>query len=117
MCILLRMKNDFLLCDGLNCPLKDNCYRFIIEPNKNSEFLGDAPYDKNNNYCSFFLKIPFLDEEYIRTKAYYLWIKGGCRDDKTLENWYMAKKEVIEELKKIMKKEYHSRFDIIVKDK
>ncbi|HOJ64062.1 MAG TPA: DUF2934 domain-containing protein [Spirochaetota bacterium] len=110
------MKQEFLLCTGINCPFKEDCYRFLIEPSPDSEFLGKPPYDKSLNYCSFFLKIPFFDEEYIKTKAYYLWVKNGCKENDDLGNWYKAKKEIFEESKKFIKKEYHSKFDIILKE-
>ena len=105
------MKENFLLCKGINCPLKENCYRFLIEPNKDSQFLGSIPYDKENNYCHFFTEPPFLKEEYIKEKAYLLWIKSKCKENSDLENWYNAKKEAIEELKKVIKKEYYDKFN------
>ena len=100
------MKKNFLLCKGNNCPLREECYRYLIDVNKDSEFLGDIPYDKQNNYCAFFIRFPLLDENYIREKAYHLWIKSGCKENQDLANWYNAKKEILKELKSIIKKEY-----------
>jgi len=37
------------------CPLKDDCYRFTREPDKNQKYYQKMPYDENGRKCDFYL--------------------------------------------------------------
>ena len=51
---------DISKCEGIDCPIKENCYRFTSEPceyQAYSAFWRDCLfYDKNNKpYCTMFM--------------------------------------------------------------
>lgn len=49
---------DITKCNGINCPIKENCYRFISKPSKYIQgyFLNDNVGKIENNVfsCEFF---------------------------------------------------------------
>jgi hypothetical protein len=45
---------DITKCDGKNCPIKENCYRFTAPESKNQSWFS-SPYGRDEpNSCSYF---------------------------------------------------------------
>lgn len=55
------MKNP-KMCKGRNCPLRNDCYRFNREPDKNQEYYKNTPYDENGGKCDFYLPLWVIQE-------------------------------------------------------
>lgn len=50
--------SDITVCDGGECPLKNNCYRFLAERNPLwQSYFTEIPYNKETNTCSEFDKV------------------------------------------------------------
>ena len=46
---------DISKCKGGNCPLKNNCYRYLVPTNKYRQlWLTEIPYDKNKETCEHY---------------------------------------------------------------
>jgi hypothetical protein len=46
---------DITMCSGLNCPLKEKCYRFTaIENQFRQSYFQHPPYDVSRENCSLF---------------------------------------------------------------
>jgi len=80
------------ICLGRNatrfCPIRNDCYRFTHPTPGRDRF--DLPYNFENRQCDLFVtNIP--TEEFIRTCAYYLWIRLGRPEGRSEEIWYQAK--------------------------
>ena len=44
---------DITMCEGKDCPLKDNCYRFKAKPSKyRQSYFMNEPY--KNDSCEYF---------------------------------------------------------------
>jgi len=37
------------------CPLRDDCFRFTRESDKNQKYYDKMPYEENGNKCDFYL--------------------------------------------------------------
>ncbi|WP_044290976.1 DUF2934 domain-containing protein [Rivularia sp. PCC 7116] len=88
------MLNDITLCPGTNCPIKHNCYRFTLKiPGRKISFT-QTPYDINTNSCKHFIS-NHPSENQIRLKAYEIWQRMGCPNNKSVECWLQAEKELM----------------------
>jgi hypothetical protein len=45
---------DISKCEGTNCPLKENCYRFTAIANKYYQAYIEPPYNKEEKKCEYF---------------------------------------------------------------
>lgn len=50
------------MCKGRDCPIKDTCFRYTREPDKNQEYYWNIPFDWNGERCDFYLPKWVLDE-------------------------------------------------------
>ena len=42
------------MCNGENCPLKENCYRYTAEPNPyRQSYFKTPPYNKEEDKCKY----------------------------------------------------------------
>lgn len=55
---------DISMCSGLNCPLKETCYRYKATPSFHQSYFMPPPL-KEDTSCDYYWKI--RDEEQIRT--------------------------------------------------
>lgn len=47
---------DITMCDGINCPLRETCYRFKAKPDKYGQsYFVKVPVD-NDGKCEFYWK-------------------------------------------------------------
>ena len=46
--------NYIAKCAGTNCPIKEKCYRYVIQADADQKWLPDVPYDQQKNKCSKF---------------------------------------------------------------
>lgn len=46
---------DITLCEGTNCPLKDQCFRYTAKPSEYQSYFTKEPYtlEKNKFKCEF----------------------------------------------------------------
>ena len=42
------------MCNGKDCPIKEQCYRYKVTPNKQWQSYIAPPYDKERNSCIMF---------------------------------------------------------------
>lgn len=45
-----------------DCPLRDDCYRFTREPDKNQQYYSKLPYEDNGRRCDSYLPHWIIDE-------------------------------------------------------
>ena len=46
---------DITLCKGLDCPLKETCFRHTAKPNEfRQSYFTNSPYDKENKKCDYY---------------------------------------------------------------
>ena len=46
---------DITMCDGGDCPLKQNCYRYLATPSEfRQSYFVNLPYDKQEDTCQHF---------------------------------------------------------------
>ena len=45
---------DITMCDGVNCPLKMKCYRFLAKPDGLQSYFVDTPYDQETQQCEHY---------------------------------------------------------------
>ena len=45
---------DITMCEGINCPLKMKCYRFLAKPDDLQSYFVDTPYDKETKQCEHY---------------------------------------------------------------
>ncbi len=88
------MSYDIILCQGNNCPIKQNCYRFTAKVLGRRNSFTKAPYDFTTNDCEHFINNR-PDENTIRLKAYEIWQQMGYPNGKSVEHWLQAEKELI----------------------
>lgn len=51
---------DIKKCEGIGCPLKESCYRFLAVSNEfRQSFFDTSPYDKQHKKCTLYWAIPF----------------------------------------------------------
>ena len=52
--------NDICACKGkdteINCPLKQDCFRYTSRKDRYQEWFSGIPYDKLTNECEFFME-------------------------------------------------------------
>lgn len=49
-------------CKGHDCPIRQDCYRYTREPDKNQQYYKNTPYQENGGKCDFYLPKWVLDE-------------------------------------------------------
>ena len=77
-----------LRCDGQNCPLKEECYRFT-QPSPGRDAFPASPYNHAAGACEqFYSNIP--NEELVRETAYHIWQRNGHPEGRQVEHWYEA---------------------------
>jgi len=47
-------KLPIAMCNGKDCPIKEQCYRYKVTPNKQWQSYIAPPYDKERNSCIMF---------------------------------------------------------------
>lgn len=50
-----------LVCEGIECPLKHQCLRYVKTLNKDQKYYSVTPYDENGGKCDFYLPLWMLD--------------------------------------------------------
>jgi hypothetical protein len=55
---------DITMCEGVDCPLKNDCYRFTASPSefRQSYFMG-IPFKQVDGFCYEFLPIEVVKEK------------------------------------------------------
>jgi len=57
---------DITMCEGINCPLRHNCYRVNAIPNEfRQAYFIELPYDKNKGKCSEYWPEDYYDPNLI----------------------------------------------------
>ena len=46
---------DFTLCPGLDCPLKENCNRYLLKPSEYQSYFWELPVKDGD--CLYFMPI------------------------------------------------------------
>ena len=47
---------DISMCEGVNCPLAFNCYRFTAKANPYRQtFMVETPWDEEKKECEYYL--------------------------------------------------------------
>lgn len=47
--------NDITMCAGIDCPLKNTCYRFLCKPDQYwQSYFADVPYDAQKKECDHY---------------------------------------------------------------
>ena len=80
------------ICLGRNanrvCPIRSDCFRFTTPTPGRDRF--DFPFDFENEKCDLFVtNVP--TDDFIRTSAYYLWIRLGRPEGASERIWDKAK--------------------------
>lgn len=47
---------DITMCFGYGCPLKENCHRYLADPDRHQSYFALAPYDIEKEVCEYYLK-------------------------------------------------------------
>jgi hypothetical protein len=45
---------DITMCSGIECPLKETCYRYLAKPSFYQSYFFTAPYDKEYESCGHY---------------------------------------------------------------
>lgn len=55
---------DISMCQGKDCPLKEECYRYKATPSKFMQsYFGEPPYDKKKKECDYYWPVkPKINE-------------------------------------------------------
>ncbi len=56
---------DITKCQGITCPIKENCYRYTSEADMYQSYFGSVPYDYENNKCEHFWQDKSVQRENI----------------------------------------------------
>ncbi len=90
------MPYDITQCPGVDCPLRERCYRFRAIPAARQDWFGRAPYDPPTNRCDHFWDIADLapTEAHVRDRAYVLWQREGCPEGRAEAHWHQARAEL-----------------------
>ena len=49
---------DICKCEGIDCPLKEKCYRFVaLSSEFHQSYFAEVPYNKEDNKCEYFWDI------------------------------------------------------------
>jgi hypothetical protein len=46
---------DITKCDGTNCPLKEDCFRFMVKANDYQSYFVGIPF--KDGACEYFMKL------------------------------------------------------------
>ncbi|MEN9934310.1 MAG: hypothetical protein RLZZ387_889 [Chloroflexota bacterium] len=77
-----------LYCPGHQCPLHTECYRHT-QPSPGRDAFAALPYDPASGTCEWFeTNVP--SESLVRETAYYIWLRSGCPENRSVEHWYEA---------------------------
>ena len=69
------------------CPIRATCYRYTTPVRLRDRYV--LPYNFDTNECDLFVtNIP--EESFIRTTAYYMWMREGKQEGKADEYWQLA---------------------------
>lgn len=52
--LMLKDMPDISKCNGIDCPLKNNCYRYIAIASEYQAYFMHPPYDEEKNECKYF---------------------------------------------------------------
>ena len=47
---------DITMCDGKDCPVCDDCYRFTAKPSDLQSYM-QAPWDFDKEECKYYLEV------------------------------------------------------------
>lgn len=47
---------DISMCEGTECPLKEECYRFSAPKSMYQSYFVEVPYDKEQKKCDYYWK-------------------------------------------------------------
>lgn len=45
---------DITMCKGLDCPVKEDCYRFNAKADEYQAYFLEAPYNKEKKQCDYY---------------------------------------------------------------
>ena len=45
---------DITMCKGLECPVKEDCYRFNAKADEYQYYFLEPPYDKEKKKCDYY---------------------------------------------------------------
>ena len=45
---------DITMCEGLDCPVKEDCYRFNAKADEYQCYFLEPPYDKEKKKCDYY---------------------------------------------------------------
>ena len=45
---------DIAKCKGINCPIRDSCYRYTSEASYMQTYISDELYDHERKYCQMY---------------------------------------------------------------
>ena len=49
---------DIRMCQGGDCPLKDNCYRFTATPNEwRQSYFSNTPWEEEEKNCEYYIPV------------------------------------------------------------
>jgi len=54
--------SDITKCDGKNCPLKYQCYRFTCKDGPFQSWFMSIPFDKKEQSCSYQINVKKIKE-------------------------------------------------------
>lgn len=78
-------------CYGEDCPLKENCRRWLKEELGRRNTFTRIPYNPLTQTCEQFWEVYHPTQQDLETNAYYIWQREGCPTGKALEHWLKAK--------------------------
>ncbi len=88
------MPYDVTMCDGGECPRKEDCLRFTGERYARQDFFGSPPYNKQTGECELFMTNR-PNPEWVRDLAYKYYLEENCPPNKELEHWLRAEQTLI----------------------
>jgi hypothetical protein len=57
-------------CNGIDCPIKDNCKRYLKRKDGQDRYFLPAPYNKTTKKCKKLLEVVYIFAKYITIKKY-----------------------------------------------
>ncbi len=87
------MPDESTMCQGENCPVKEDCYRFTAEVGLQQNVFETIPYNFETENCEYFWDNQPLEEE-ILPLAYQIWLQAGCPEGRDMDNWFQARAEL-----------------------
>jgi hypothetical protein len=53
---------DMTMCEGIDCPLKETCYRYKATASEfRQSYFSDLPYDKEEEKCDYYFPTKLMD--------------------------------------------------------